>query len=518
MPAMRSTRELSPHEWGLLILGLTVFLSLLVRLFAGLLVGFPINDGGMFYVMARDLRLNGFVLPAFTTYNNAGIPFAYPPLGFYVVAFLSAVGIPELSIVQWLPILVSSLSGIAFFLLARAVLQDEPRAAVAAMFSALIPGSYDMQIMGGGVTRTFGLLFFILSVYAVYKLFETSSWKHVILAAAFCSLAVLGHPEIILATATACALCWIFYGMTWKKTGLALLVAAGTVGLTAPWWGTVLALHGPAPFLSALNTGAYRGLPFAALYADFLAPLSLFSLFGLLRWAGIIWSLWKRRFFPVAWVFLPYFVEPRSAAAASALPSAMLMALAVTDVLPALAALIRREVPRATLKDVAQQGWVNAAVLILMFGFTVAGALHDFSLANTTLKPPDPQNTMEWVKQNTPEASQFLILTGHTGVATDPIQEWFPALTGRRSQTTSQGLEWTLGPAFFTRINQLIALQQCADAACVENWSAETGLSYTDILVERSALTSTLIDSLDQRQDYHMIFASAKYRLYESPR
>ncbi len=353
-------------------------------------------------VMARELRLNGFILPAFTSYNNYNIPFAYPPLGLYVTGFLSALGIPELAIFHWLPIIVSCLSVVVFYLLANALLKDRPLAAVATMLFAMIPGSYDFQIMGGGVTRAFGAFFFGLAILAVYRLFEKPGWKYTLLAVVFCSLAVLSHPEIILATATSCALVWIFFGRTWKKTLLAGAVAAGTLALTAPWWGTVLAQHGPAPFLSALNTGAYKGLPFSALFEGFLAPSALFSLFGLLRLGGIAWCLWKKQFFPVAWVLLPYVVEPRSAAGIAAFPSALLMALCLTDAIPALVLRVRKALKRETAtKDFTETSWMSVVLLVLMFGLFIASALHDFSLANTSLKPPEPMLMMDWVTSNT---------------------------------------------------------------------------------------------------------------------
>jgi hypothetical protein len=469
--------------------------------------------------MARELRLNGFLLPAFTAYNSFDIPFAYPPLGLYVLASLSGIGIPELVIVQWLPVLVSCLSVPAFFLLANAVLKDRPRAAVATMLFALMPGSYDWQIMGGGVTRAFGVLFFCLAVYSVYKLFESTSWKRLVLGTFFCSLAVLSHPEIIMASATGCALLWAYFGRTWKKSFTALLVAAGTLVLTAPWWGNVLARHGMAPFLSALNTGAYRGLPFAAIYEAFLAPHSLFTLFGLLQWAGMLWSLWKKQTFLVAWGLLPYFVEPRSASTIAALPAAMLMALSLTDVVPALMERIRTALKwPVRSQDFTRYPWLNTALLLLSLGLFITAALHDFSVANTTLKPPEPQDLMAWVANNTPPDSQFLILTGKTGVATDPIQEWFPALTARRSQTTSQGLEWTLGTGFFTRLNQLMALQGCGEVACLNHWSADTGLGYTAVVVERSNLTESLARSLSQDDTFQLIYQNPGYLLYRAPR
>ncbi|MGA2505362.1 MAG: glycosyltransferase family 39 protein [Anaerolineales bacterium] len=499
--------------------GLTLFLSILLRIFPGILTSFPINDGGLFVVMARDLRFNGFALPSFTTYNNFNIPFAYPPLGFYITGFLSALGIPELAIAHWLPICISCLSVIVVFFLYNAILKDRARAAVATLLFAMIPSSYDMQVMGGGLTRTFGILFFGLATYAVYKLFETSSWKVALLAMLFCSLAVLSHPEVILATASGCALIWIFYGRSWKKSLLAAAVAGGTLALTAPWWGTVLAQHGLAPFSSALNTGAYQGLPFNALYEGFLAPLSLFSLFGLLRLGGIVWCLWKKQFFLVTWVLLPYFVEPRSAPEIAAFPAAMLMALCLADVLPALVEWVRKALKKQTAqKDFTQTPWLSAVLLVFMLGLFIASALHDFSLANTTLEPPEPQALMDWTRNNTPQDSQFLILTGVSGVQTDPIQEWFPALTGRRAQTASQGLEWRLGTAFFTRVDQLIALQKCEDVVCVENWSAETGLGFTHLVVETSALTQGLVDSLSGDKGYSLIYQNAKYLIYKPSR
>src|SRR5438093_1573766 len=71
---------------------------------------FPLVDGGMFYAMVRDIQANGFGFPAFTSYNSLQIPFAYPPLPFYLAAVLSAVtplGIPE--VLRVLPLVASCL-------------------------------------------------------------------------------------------------------------------------------------------------------------------------------------------------------------------------------------------------------------------------------------------------------------------------------------------------------------------------------------------------------------------------
>src|SRR5581483_8450289 len=457
MFSMLTKKILTRNEWATLLFGLALTFGLILRIFPGLLSGFPINDGGMLFSMIRDLRANGFILPAFTTYNNSQIPFAYPPLGFYVAGLLSLFGISELTILHWLPIFVSIASIAVFYLFASALLADRARGAVATLFFALTIGNYDWQIMGGGLTRSFGVLFFILSIYSVYRLFQHGTWKSILLTGLFCSLAVLSHPEISLATTVSCALVWIFYGRTWKKTFHAFLIALIAILLTAPWWGSVLAYHGPAPFLSVVRTGAYSESQLSMLLAAFFGPAALFTLFGFLRIIGVIWGLAKRQFFLVAWVLLPYFVEPRSAGGISYFPSCLLIALAVTEALPALLEWIQQKMGRAiTPRDFTQRGWLTVGLFVVVLYFFVMGVLFDFSLANTSLKPPLPQEAMEWVRQNTLAGSQFFILTRNSGIMTDPIQEWFPALTDRRSQTTMQGLEWTLGENFFPRLDAMI--------------------------------------------------------------
>ena len=65
----------------------------------------------------------------------------------------------------------------------------------------------------------------------------------------------------------------------------------------------------------------------------------------------------------------------------------------------------------------------------------------------------------------------------------DPMQEWFPALTRQRSVTTLQGLEWTLAERFFPWYEQLVAFQHCADVSCVSQWSANNNVEYDYLIV-----------------------------------
>ncbi|MBN2114927.1 MAG: glycosyltransferase family 39 protein [Anaerolineales bacterium] len=214
--------------------------------------------------MIRDLQFNGFVLPSITSYNSLDIPFAYPPLGLYVAAFVSdKLSMPELELLRWLPPLVSTAIIPVFYRLAHRILNSKSKAIIAALFYALTPGASDWLIMGGGLTRSFGILFSLLAIGCVYDLFRGDESKTTIgLAILFCAFAVLSHPEVGLQTAGICFLFWAYYGRNAAGIRNAALVALGTALLTAPWWLAVLHYHGFAPFWSAMTPGfAKKRLP-----------------------------------------------------------------------------------------------------------------------------------------------------------------------------------------------------------------------------------------------------------------
>lgn len=87
---MKPLRRLSLDEIGYLIALAAVILGGWEYLYQPAIAKFPINDGGLFYVMIRAIQANGFRLPDYVHYNGLSIPFVYPPLGLYVGAGISS--------------------------------------------------------------------------------------------------------------------------------------------------------------------------------------------------------------------------------------------------------------------------------------------------------------------------------------------------------------------------------------------------------------------------------------------
>src|SRR6188508_3547439 len=145
------------------IVGVCMLVAIWLRL-APVFADFAFGDGGLFWVMANDLRGNGFVPPEFTSFNAGDIPWVYPPLGIYLVALLGG----GLDLFRYLPTLWAIATLPAVWLLARELIGDRG-ALVALVAYGSSASAYSGLIAGGGVTRGPGLLLAVLTMWAVVR-------------------------------------------------------------------------------------------------------------------------------------------------------------------------------------------------------------------------------------------------------------------------------------------------------------------------------------------------------------
>lgn len=477
---------------GLLLLAALLFGGI-VRFYPAIISGFPVNDGGMFYAMTQDLMANDFALPDFTTYNNADIPFAYPPFGFYVSALLSAlVPGPDLWVFLYLPALVSFLLIPAFYLFAKETSSSPLVGALAALIYAFTPKTFQWSVMGGGVTRSFGLLFMILFFWQATLLFREYRPRHLLLVVIFAAASVTSHPQTAFHAALGGLILFLFYGRSKRGFFSAFLVGLGVVLLSAPWWATVLQRHGLETFISAGGT-SQRTLEFYKIVLDLHLPTDILSLpFLAFFYIGLFVSLRERNFLYAVWILSAYLSDPRGGAGAALLSESILAGIGIHQ----LSVWMSFRKPGAVPRSGVRRGvFVMGSVLFIWF--MLGAVITDFRLVNTSLKPGDLE-LVEWVNENTGTDKTFLLATGREFSMTDPLQEWFPALTGRTSLTTLQGKEWTLGDAFFPWYEELVKFQKCPNAACVNEWSRrnQAAYDYLIVLIPEAAATDGLSDSL----------------------
>jgi hypothetical protein len=131
--------------------------------------------------------------------------------------------------------------------------------------------------------------------------------------------------------------------------------------------------------------------------------------------------------------------------------------------------------------------------------------------------PAADRQAMRWVAQNTPDNSQFLLLTSAHYWQADAVQEWFPSLALRHSLTTVQGNEWLPSDRFADSQNEYKLLKRCQDEelACLETWEDETGQSYTHIYISKSgdeypeAYFDTIEAQLRADSNYRVIYENS---------
>lgn len=473
-------------EWADLIFLLAIVLGTFIRFNPTMLAGFAINDGGMFAVMVENLKGSQYILPAFTTYNHLDIPFAYPPLGFYLGGLAADLfGLSSTEVVRWVPAFFASLSIFAFYLLALRLLKDKYYASVSTLFFALMPRAFSWFVMGGGLTRSPGQFFMLLTLAAVVRLYEENRRIDIILAGVLGGLAVMSHPEAAVHTAVSAVFLWIMLSRNRQGFGNSILVAIIVLAVTAPWWQTVISYHGWDPLLKGAATGQKALAVFHLLFFVFTEEpyATLIAVLGLI---GIAHRLLRRDYLLPLWMIIPFFVEGRSAAGPAAIPLAMLAAIGLVDVvLAALQAWAGRarvdEHGAATDNLSGHVSPVERNVYIYVLFYLLFSAYQfGLGLSNATVYQPD-REAMRWVQENTAEDSRFLVLTGTDSVSCDSVMEWFPALTGRQSIYTVQGTEWTEGPNFNNYVVSTYAVQDClkeADVACMDAATPRSQYDY----------------------------------------
>jgi len=470
------------------------FIGLVIRLSTPLTSIMPVNDGGLFYAMIQDVRSSHYVLPFFTNYNQAGIPFAYPPLGFYVYALIADITrIPLLDLVRILPAFISALAIPAFYLLAKDMLESESSSLIAVAAFTFMPRSFDWIIMGGGVTRALGFLFTLLALRQTYKLFTSKKPGGLMPAVIFSSLVAYTHPEATVHTVLASIFFYLWKDRSRKGAIQAVLVAAGVLALTSPWWATVIHRNGLSTLIAPMTAVGQDNINLAVRLLNFFifqfTDEPLLDLFGTLALIGVFIMLARKQYFIPAWLFTMYMIEPRSAPLYMMAPLAMALGYGFEKIfLPGLNMSANSQETEGGLQESQLLGgWVVKLFLGFLFAYGVMSSFYvaSQSLTKLTLTVQD-KNAFQWVSTSTPTDSRFLIITQNNPLL-DPESEWFPALTGRKNIGTVYGYEWLNDGLFGRRMDYARALQKCAslDVACLDAWQADSGENYSYVLVRK---------------------------------
>ncbi|MBV9119286.1 MAG: glycosyltransferase family 39 protein [Chloroflexi bacterium] len=478
---------------------------------------FPLLDGGMFYTVVQDILANHFRPPLTLSYNGAGLPFAYPPLAFYLAAAFVRLGLNPFDALRALPLLATCLCLPAMWLLARSILGDPMRAAIATWAFAIIPQDFVWLIMGGGLTRAPGLLCSLLALHQAHRLATTRRRRFIAGTGILTGLTLLLHLETASFLTISLAAFWLLFNR--KSSGLlSFLQAAGIAGLvSSPWWGTVIARYGATPLLAAIQSGG-AGLnthdmlvatAWRLLFALFHTGEPGIPIVSLLALVGLVITCLRKQWTLAIWLLTVVVLEPRAWQSFASPAIALLAAIGISDVLRPV--LIPR-LPQMVL-----------GMLVLLIGAYGAAATmfvpsekSELSLL-VQLRAPET-SAMQAVDQLTDADARFLVVSGTTWQA-DLFSEWLPALGERQTVNTVQGYEW-VPDVFSARVANYNRLQACAsrESTCLARWSEDSGVGFTDVYLPKWQIGDSvepLRQSLRNDAAYRTIYDSAGATIFE---
>lgn len=500
--------------------------GVLVRLTAPALTDFPLMDGGLFYTMTQDILRNNLTLPFYTSFNAAGIPLAYPPLAFYMAAFLVRFfGFNLIEVIHWLPPLISVLTIPAFYLLSSAILGGKLRASLATVAFSMLPVTFGLNILGGGLTRSFGALFCLLTLYSAYKLYICRQARFVVLTALFASLIILAHPETSFHTLFLVFLFWLFFGRDKQSLLLSLAVAVVVIISTSPWWLTIILWHGITPFASILQSGWHQALFFLPLLT-FEFPgerfLDVIAVLGVIGWLS---RVARKDYFLPTWLVLPFIVEPRNPGFFAAISLAMLAAVGFDEV-------VLRGLLSIRVKNGAEAGkgeeitpYLTPAGKLALAFFLIYPLINTFSTSlqfSRYVLSKEEREAFQWVVENTPPEARFLVLV-FGGTFSPPVHEWLPALTGRVNIAVAQGYEWLPGGIFEQRRSHFASLIDCVfeEIKCAEAWADLQGERFDYVFVYQGLPESTTyklgnepIHSMRQSSRYKLVYETEWVKIF----
>lgn len=439
--------------------------------------------GGLYLAFARQIHQSHYALPVtIPFYSLDGLPFAYPPLPFYVEAFLVfTLGLPRFLITNALPPLISVVSLFAFHRLTKKIIRHPAIQLFALAIFALLPLNFADQVEGAGLAESFGTLFIILLIGSYWALSQAlTDKKRLALTALLWALNIMASP------ASAYLSVFIFLGfavqLLIKKryriqkllSSLALLAIAAAI-LSTPYWGGVLKNHGLALFINSFlgQHGGYRNFLVDALLklaeltkaptAIFFPALFFFTLCGLIYFREygfvlllVLASLIPREFWVVGIlgvIFLGYAVD-------------LLISKRETKLIP------------------EGKKWLAYAIalplMVILIGLDLAHFLANRDLLSPENVLSDAQVALlENIESINPDGADLVV------IGEDPFLEWAPYLAQTTVLNEWYGTEFAPQKSGLEVLNR--ALKACADLPCVNRLIRENFDGEALVLIDTHA-------------------------------
>jgi hypothetical protein len=475
----------------------------------------PLNDGGMFAQIVDDLKANGMRLPTHTDYNRLHLPMSYPPLGFFLAAGASnLLAMPSAEVMKGLPLVCNLLSVLVFVLLASRLSPDRRVVAAAAFLFAVLPQTSGWLVMGGGLTRSAGFLFSLLTFVFAWEALRYRRWRDVVLTGICAGLSGLSHLESGVLVVLVLPLFGLAFGGRWRGLDVLVPAAAMALAVASPW---LLWLHqtiGFQPLGYASHTSAGRTLPEALLgFFGGLVFTDRYMGLCVLVLPTAIWLLRRREWLLPAWIGVAMILVSRSAFTQVSVPAALLAARGWWVLWDWKGARVAPHLRAASWPALLVLLGLWTAIDKYIYGYRLPAIKFDVLAALS----PAERGAMEWVRNHTPTDAKFLVLSERMEQwHMDMVAEWFPYFAQRHSVLTVQGREWRANEEFARWQVLSESVAQAYDVASMDAIVRQTGSKYDYVFVAGPFYKprADLAREMSHRPDFDLLYDKGYVRIY----
>jgi hypothetical protein len=419
----------------------------------------PFRLGGLFLEFSDQIIRNHFLLPAtIPFYSENGIPFAYPPLGFYIQAFfIYFFNPPKFYTVNLIPPILAALSVPAFYFLAKEATRNRAEQLACLLAFALIPNNFLNQIEAAGLAEACGTIAIIAYGYGLLRVRRHPGQRSSFLAGVLLATCIYASPG----SAYSAVLISVLFGLNQIRLAIqnrslqrlypVLWIAISGVVLSAPFWLTVMIQDGKGIFWVTFWAQHQGGLA-APFWPQLLEKSLAFEFVGgsypflwnVFIFVGLIGCITDGSLF-LALSFLCLLVMPREGTWIMAIAASLLAGIG----------LVRYLVPLLNLNlRTFQNHRVSRAAKILGSCVFIGVALYNSVMSvNALIQDHQWEITAQQIRdlenlgQEIPENSKVIV------VGNEAFVEWTPYILRREVLNTTFGLEWQ--PTELERIHYL---------------------------------------------------------------